>query len=281
MGKYSYCFFILVLCICICFAGCAKDAPATTAAAPATTQIPTQPQLPATSVPTATTVPAVTTVPPTVAPPSTAPVHSELYIPGLETEDVIRYFNEICLDAEFVNSGNPNLLQKWNAPITYWINGNTTAEDLSQFQGMVDWLNTLEGFPGMQQADAAWQANMTICFCTEQEMLDLLGDQFYGTDGGVTFWYDGENRIYDAIICYRTDLSQHVRNSVILEEIYNALGPVQDTQLRPDSIIYAGYSEPQALTQIDELLLKLLYHPRMHCGMNQAECEAVIRQLYD
>ena len=112
-------------------------------------------------------------------------------------------------------------------------------------------------------------------------MLDLLGDQFYGTDGGVTFWYDGENRIYDAIICYRTDLSQHVRNSVILEEIYNALGPVQDTQLRPDSIIYAGYSEPQALTQIDELLLKLLYHPRMHCGMNQAECEAVIRQLYD
>ena len=110
-------------------------------------------------------------------------------------------------------------------------------------------------------------------------MVELMGDNFYNMDGGVTFWYDYD-RIYDATICYRTDLSQTVRNSVILEEIYNGLGPAQDTSLREDSIIFSGYSEPQALTAVDELLLRLLYHPQMQCGMDTAQCEAVIRQLY-
>ena len=55
---------------------------------------------------------------------------------------------------------------------------------------------------------------------------------------------------------------------------------VQDTFLRTDSIIYGGYSEPQALTAVDELLLRLLYHPNIRPGMNAQECEAVIRSLY-
>ena len=95
----------------------------------------------------------------------------------------------------------------------------------------------------------------------------------------MTFWYE-DNAIYDATICYRTDLDQYLRNSVILEEIYNGLGPVQDTDLRSDSIIYSAFSEPQSLTEIDELILKLLYHPDILCGMNAEECEAVIRELY-
>ena len=106
-----------------------------------------------------------------------------------------------------------------------------------------------------------------------------MGDDFYGMDGGVTFWYL-DDEIYDATICYRTDLSQQLRNSVILEEIYNGLGPIQDTDLRPDSIIYAEFSQPQKLTEMDELILRLLYHPQMKCGMTADECEAVIRRLY-
>ena len=90
------------------------------------------------------------------------------------------------------------------------------------------------------------------------------------------------DREYDGVFVfpYGVEFDQEVRNSVILEEIYNGLGPVQDTDLRQDSLIYSGYSIPQELTEIDELLLKLLYHPDMKCGMNAAECEAVIRNLY-
>ena len=208
-----------------------------------------------------------------------APLHSPLYIEGLEVEDVIRYFNEVCLDAEFVNSGNASLVQKWSVPIRYSIEGTPTDEDMAVLNDFADWLNSIEGFSGISLAADPAQANLRIHFCTQQELLQLMGDNYGGMDGAVTFWYNN-NHIYDAIICYRTDLEQTVRNSVILEEIYNGLGPIQDTQLRSDSIIYSGYSEPQQLTAIDELILRLLYHPQIRCGMDAQACEAAIRALY-
>ena len=235
-----------------------------------------------------TTVPttAVTTAVPTTAPttePTTAPTlppHSPLYIPDVSVEDVIRFFNEVCLDAEYFSTGNPELLQKWSDPIRYTLDGDCTDEDIATLTGFTDWLNTVEGFPGISQVQDTSEANLHIHFCTYDELTDILGNQFIGADGGVTFWYDGFNSIYDATICISTEIDQTVRNSVILEEVYNSLGPVQDTQLREDSIIYSGYSEPQCLTQMDMLILNLLYHPEIKCGMTAEECEAVIRQLY-
>ena len=143
----------------------------------------------------------------------------------------------------------------------------------------MEFLNTIDGFPGIYESELPQQTNLQICFRTQDGLVDLMGSNFSGCDGGVTFWYL-DNAIYDATICYSTDIDQFVRNSVILEEIYNGLGPAQDTWLRDDSIIYAGYSEPQELTEIDKLLLTLLYHPKMERGMDAAQCEAVIRELY-
>ena len=252
-------------------------------AAPTTQPAETQ----ATEAPTETiAAPTETTAAPTEAPTvpettaATEPAHSSLYIEGLSVEDAIRYFNEVCLDAEFVNAGNATLLQKWITSIRYRIEGQPTEEDMAKLESFTAWLNTIPGFPGIAPAESQLATNLTIHFCTEQELLNILGDNFYGTDGGVTFWYNGANQIYNAVICYRTDLDQYTRNSVILEEIYNGLGPVQDTDLRTDSMIYAGYSTPQALTAVDELILKLLYSPEIKCGMTVSECEAVIRSLY-
>ena len=122
---------------------------------------------------------------------------------------------------------------------------------------------------------------MKLYFCADnQEMVDILGDNFWGCDGGVTFWYDGQNSIYNANICILQDLSPTLARSVIMEEIYNGLGPVQDTDLRPYSLIYSGYSEPQNMTSMDLLILQLLYSPQMQCGMDQTQCEAIIRTLY-
>jgi hypothetical protein len=209
----------------------------------------------------------------------TAPQHSPLYLPDFDADQIITYFNEICLDAEISNSGNPNLLQKWAIPIYYRLHGDYTDQDLSVLTSFVAWLNTMEGFPGMYEAPSEMLPNLNIHFCTPNEMAALMGDWTYGLDGAVTFWYN-ENAIYDAVICYRSDIDQSIRNSVILEEIYNGLGPVQDTDLRCDSIIYSGYSTPQSLTAVDELLLRILYQPQLTCGMNIQQCEAVIRQLY-
>ena len=198
---------------------------------------------------------------------ATQPLHSQLYIPGVSVEDVIRYFNEVCLDSEFVNSGDPSVVQKWAVPISYTLNGDYTQEDLATLGNFEDWLNGIEGFPGISRTDDPARTNLRIHFCTQADMPTLMGPNFVNMDGAVTFWYDND-RIYNAIICYRTDLDQQLRNSVILEEIYNSLGPIQDTTLRPDSIIYQEFSQPQWLSPMDELILRLLYHPDIQPGMN-------------
>ena len=273
---------ILFIFLAVCMTGCISIPEDVTLPPQTTEQSDTQP--PATN---ETTEPTTTEVPETSEPETTAteeitetdPPHSELYIEGLSVDDVILYFNEVSLDAEFSDGGDATLLQKWDIPIYYVIIGNATDEDLKVLTGFADWLNTIEGFPGIYEANEDQNPNLQIFFCTENELIDHLGKNFYGVDGGVTFWYM-DNMIYREIICYRTDLNQQLRNSVILEEIYNGLGPVQDSDLREDSLIYSGYSEPQSLTAIDELILKLLYHPDMKCGMNAAACEEVIRRLY-
>ncbi len=209
----------------------------------------------------------------------TAPIHSPLYIDGVAVEDVITYFNEVCLDSEITLSGDPSVVQKWTAPISYYLHGDYTEEDKQTVEGFAAWLNTVEGFPGIEEISYSAGAVMNIYFCSQDELVDRMGDEYSYSDGAVTFWYE-QNEIYTAIICCRDDVSQHLRNSVILEEIYNSLGPVQDTMLREDSLIYQYYSEPQALTAVDELIIRLLYHPDIECGMNAADCEAVIRTLY-
>ena len=239
----------------------------------------------ATTIPTtAPTQPAVTeTVPPETAPVETTipaqPLHSEFYIEGISVIDVIVYFREVCLAAEFVTSGDPSRLQKWTSPIYFKLNGEYTQEDYDTLISFVYLLNTISGFPGIYETQDPLITNLSIHFCDQEGMVARLGENFRWMDGGVTFWYT-EDMIHKATICYRTDLDQYLRNSVILEEIYNGLGPIQDTDLRSDSIIYAGYSIPQSLTAVDELLLRLLYHPQMICGMDAAQCAEVIRQLY-
>lgn len=258
-------FLLYLLVLLLVLSGCSQEAPVTTEAPTIATEVPTEAP---------TEIP---TEPPTEAP--TEPPHSELYIPGVSADQVVQYFNEVCLNAEFVNSGDPRFLQRWNAPISYTLFGQPTEEDAAKIAEFAQWLNTIQGFPGMYEAGPEDYTNLRIYFRNQQGMIDIMGDQFWDMDGAVTFWYN-DDIIYDAQICVRTDLDQYLRNSVILEEIYNGLGPIQDTDLRPDSIIYSAFSQPQALTEMDELILKLLYHPSLACGMNAAECEAAIRALY-
>ena len=208
------------------------------------------------------------------------PAHSPLYISGVETDDMIRWFDEVCMDAEFVNSGNATLVQKWASPVYYTLLGAPTPEDEAAVSSMASMLNGISGFPGMYQTSNPDSANLKIHFVSEDEMMNILGTNFYGCDGGVTIWWDGAQQIYSGVICVRTDLEQYVRNSVIKEEIYNGMGPLQDTDLRSDSLIYSGYSTPQQPTQVDKMIVTLLYNTKVRCGMNMEECNAVLRELY-
>ena len=75
------------------------------------------------------------------------PKHSPFYIPDIPVEDVILYFNEVTLDSEIINGGDPSLVQKWVSPVYYTLDGEYTDGDIAVLQSFTAWLNTVEGFP--------------------------------------------------------------------------------------------------------------------------------------
>jgi len=280
--------FILIMLV-ISFCGCAisvenvlqsttrattetvTTAPTTSPTVEPTTAPTTSPTLEPTTAP---------TIPPTTEP--TSPLHSPLYIEGVTVEKMIEYFNEVVLDMEYsTGDGNPTLVQKWDRPLCYRIEGNPTDADRQALDKLFAKLNGIEGFPGIRAATGLEQ-NLTLNFLNLADFRRQFSSVINGetADGAVQFWYyTNTNNIHTARIGYRTDISQQIRDSVIPEEIINSLG-ISDTVLRKDSIVYQYASSTTELSDVDMVILKLLYHPKMECGMTAADSEKIIRELY-
>ena len=69
------------------------------------------------------------------------------------------------------------------------------------------------------------------------------------------------------------------RRSVLIEELYQVMGILNDSYDYPESIIYQFYTDAQWPCTLDWAIMELLYHPDMRCGMNESACMAVIDSL--
>ena len=230
-------------------------------------------------------------------PPETEETQPEVTLPaapdtiplreGISTQEALDSFREVCMAAEFPGAGvDYTLLHRWERPVIYRIASDCTPEDLATVEKFAQWLNALPGFPGMYpEAENSGEANLLLFFW-DQEALDAYTREqsgITGCEGYTTVWYDDENLAVDhGTIYLLSSMAQEDRESVILEEIYNTLGPLQDTVFREDSIIYQLTAEEPArwLSPMDELILELLYRPELVSGDPWDTCETLIRQVY-
>ena len=233
------------------------------------------------SVPTTEVTEPEETTTPTTAP--TEPPHSTLYLPQHSQQQMLTYFNEVVLNVEYSDgTGDATLVQKWLIPIYYQYYGTPTAEDKAVLEKLFAQLNAIPGFPGIYPAGNGNPENLSLSFLNKNDFNDQFLDVVHGEDawGATQFWYwTATNDIYTARIGYRSDIDQVTRNSILLEEIINTLG-INDTVLRRDSIVYQYSNENLALSDVDWVILKLLYDPQIQCGMNQQDCKEVLQKLY-
>lgn len=267
-GLYRVTFFALALLLCVC-TGIKLKGDNTTL--PTTEAIISEP-----TTATAGSIPETTQA-------ATRPAHSELYLPEYSTQQILEYFEEVVLDMEYNDGpGDISLVQKWKEPIYYRIYGEATAADLAVLHPLFAQLNEILGFPGIYAAGDAEAHNLTISFLDQESFRNAFSSRLNGEDayGAAYFWYyTATNEIYTAEIGYRTDIDQVTRSSILVEEIINVLG-ISDTQLRPDSIVYQYSNDNTVPSDVDWLMVKLLYHSQIDCGMEVTACSAVIEELY-
>ena len=211
---------------------------------------------------------------------TTTPPHPELYLPDYSQQQIFDYFEEIVLHMEY-GTGNSSIVQKWTAPLRYRIYGAPTNKDLEVLTDLFAQLNKIDGFPGIYAADDGPE-NLTISFLGKDGFNASFSDFLKGENayGATEFWYYNQtNEIHTARIGYRTDIDQDTRISILIEEIVNMLG-VSDTELRKDSIVYQYSNDNTTLSDVDWVILKLLYSPKIKCGMNADTCNDIIKKLY-
>ena len=213
---------------------------------------------------------------------SFAPPHSDLYLPKYTEQQIFDFFEEVVLNMEYSDGlGNTALIQKWSEPIRYYIEGVPTEQDLKVLNDLFLLLNQIEGFPGIFEAQNE-PSNLTISFLDSESFNNEYSDFLNGESafGATQFWYyTATNEIHTARIGYQTEISQEVRNSILIEEIINMLG-ISDTVLREDSIVYQYSDTNTVLSDVDLVILKLLYNPNIQCGMDISACKKVVEELY-
>ena len=213
----------------------------------------------------------------------TPPPHSPLYLPGYTAPQIWQYFQEVVLDVEYTDgTGDATLVQKWLSPIRYRIYGTPTEEDYAVLTGLFAQLNAVPGFPGIYAAAEEEIENLTLNFLQPDDFRNQFSDVVHGEEayGATQFWYyTATNEIHTARIGYRTDVDQNARNSILIEEIINTLG-ITDTVLREDSIVYQYSDENTVLSDVDWIILQILYNPAIQCGMEAETCAKVVQDLY-
>lgn len=267
MKKFLFILLALVLLLSAC-APMQEDA-LPTESGTSTTESTTEPTTPTHTEPTVPTV--------------TEPLHSELYLPQYDQAQMLTFFNEVVLDMEYTHGpGDASLVQKWVTPIYYTIYGDPTQEDQRVLEDLFAQLNAMPGFSGIYPAQSIDEQNLSLGFYNQQEFQNLFSDVIGGEDayGATQFWYyTATNEIHTARIGYRTDIDQVTRNSILIEEIVNTLG-ISDTVLRQDSIVYQYSNDNLALSDVDWVILKILYDPAIQCGMDRTQCAEILHRLY-
>lgn len=205
--------------------------------------------------------------------------HSSMYSDSYTVEEVITAFDEVVLTSEYSSGdGDVSLVQKWVDPIYCKINGYRNS-DLVILENLFQKLNEIEGFPGIYRSDNSFQ--VTIDFYDDSQFYAQMGHIVNSSaDGAVQYWYDTQsNYIYEGCVGYRNDMDEDVRESVLIEEVINMLG-ITDTQTRDDSITYQYSSTNTKLSEMDWIIVKLLYHDDIRTSMNAEECHEIIKKLY-
>lgn len=170
-------------------------------------------------------------------------------------------------------------LARWEGPIRVYVGGAPTETDMNELDAFLMELSfRVPMLPKVERVENADSANMQIFFVPEKEMGNYVKNYVKDNNGFVTYYYAAGviNRAEIAIACDTT--TQKERNGILREEIVNGIGLGNDHSVYEDSILYDAYSEVQTLSEVDWLMLNMVYslYTRPNMTWNRA-----YRAIYD
>ena len=197
---------------------------------------------------------------------------------GYSADEIINYFCDVALGAEYGDAEEAVI--RWEQPVSLYVDTNGATEaDLELIDRLVSALNLIEGFPGITRVDSLMSANLRVSFVDSAGMINAVGNADDGIFNGYVTVSWTNYRIYTGDIYYRTELSQELRNAVIVEELCQSLGLLTDTYDHPDSIFYQYHTTTAWPTALDWAVIRLLYSDGIVPGMDESAVRTAAASL--
>ena len=218
-----------------------------------------------------------------------------------------RNFVRIALFDEYVNDGDflrpqatLSKLRRWDKPVRMTVEFGASIPQMQRDKdrvGIASYAARLARVSGQKITMTDANPNFHVLVLNEDDRLgygNRLRDLVPGISAGslnamlnlprdqlciVVAFSEGDASSYSrAIAIIRGEHPDLLRTSCIHEELAQGLGLANDSpQARPS--IFNDDEEFGLLTTHDELLLKILYDPRLRIGMSAAEAAPIARQI--
>ncbi len=216
-------------------------------------------------------------------------------------DDLVQDFAQIALHNEyriaggrFIAGESETFLRRWETPVRVAaINGASTSEsaarfntgEVSKFTRRLSRLTDLD-----MRTSTKEEANFLVLFLNENEQVDFANtlptilrdispavvDAFRNSPRNIfcaafAFTKPGQKGVYgNVLILVKSEHSDFMRKSCVHEEMAQAMGLTNDSpEARPS--IFNDDEEFAFLTRHDEILLRMLYDPRLKAGMESYE----------
>ena len=215
---------------------------------------------------TTTTVTTTTAAVTTVA--LTTTLRPRVYPPA-----ALDYFVEVAFGPEF--GSGVREIRKWTQDVKIAVHGDPGPEDLAVLDDVIADLNQIIGTIEIEIVETG--QNVDLHFAPEARFSEIEPNYLPVNMGFFWVWWDGGGSISSSrILVSTTGISQSERNHIIREELTQSMGLMNDSFSYEDSMFYQGWTETQAYSEVDDLVIELLYLPQIQPGMDMDEALAAL-----
>jgi len=196
--------------------------------------------------------------------------------------DVIAYFKEIALGFEF--GGASEITRKWGGNMQVFVGGNPGNELLSELDDITTEINGLvtDGFAIERVSDSA-QSNFYVFFGKGEDYAAIYPSQADLVDNNFGLFHvnwNAFNEINTGYMYVDTERANAAEQKHLLrEELTQSLGLAKDSPMYQESIFQSAWTTTQEYAQIDEDVIRLLYHPDVSTGLNATQVEETLRKI--
>lgn len=225
----------------------------------------------------------------------------------VDTETLVHIFTAVALHNEYswqgadlVPSAHPSPLRRWADPVRMEIrfgDSITPEQRRKDRAAIAETAAQLQAATGHPVSLVGAGGNFIVLILNEDERraiapdlgmvlpgmpasdMQALGNLPMQNYCAVFAYSRGGRPVYDhALALIRAELPPRLRLSCFHEELAQGMGAANDSPLARPSV-FNDDEEFAYLTWLDEMLLKMLYDPRLAPGMTEAEALPIIRQI--